>query len=536
MLHTLQYSLVCHGCSPLPFGLISVASDVFSESGDAGLPVSGAPHSFPVDVIVYFHMQPCTIRFSCQPVSRVECLLKLPSLNLVFSSKRASDDIITDGSSNIHPSDSKLLSSSIGGLSVTGVLEDFSLFVFHPYGGKMTGRRNTESERKDSLSVTVAFVKFQVSRTRKMNITVTDPSSGVGKGIYDRLGKQTPGGVSDSSRQAVIRFSTIIDIGTALFKYDMRRLAEILAFPKAWYRRTIVRRLFLGDLGLLATVNEMMDDEEDPNESTCHGAGGSSSSKESSETSRRESSNSNTFINGNSCGRAGQQQTSGLGSPQHPNGHPRSRDKLWLNLETDAVGSKKAGRGHVTDAINNKKTQGQGGGGNSDSWETLVLFAANFTKLNVHMNMGNVMGNVVWTTKGFQSNGRLSIGSSGHKDMYIGLGFGGSNLEARNGIVGGIIELSNINMYFKIKEDPGMEPSNTVGIKLFACQSRLDYMGTSVLMLRVSGCSVTLRDEWAVTSVQNTDDATRRYQNYHHHLKGFCSLLELICSEYYCMF
>jgi len=28
------------------------------------------------------------------------------------------------------------------------------------------------------------------------------------------------------------------------------------------------------------------------------------------------------------------------------------------------------------------------------AWETLVLFAVNFTRLNVHMNMGNVMGNV----------------------------------------------------------------------------------------------------------------------------------------------
>ena len=41
--------------------------------------------------------------------------------------------------------------------------------------------------------------------------------------------------------------SALIDIGSASFKYDMRRLTEILAFPKAWYRRKIVRRLFLGD-------------------------------------------------------------------------------------------------------------------------------------------------------------------------------------------------------------------------------------------------------------------------------------------------
>lgn len=37
------------------------------------------------------------------------------------------------------------------------------------------------------------------------------------------------------------------DIGFADFKFDMRRLQEILAFPKAWYRTGLARRLFLGD-------------------------------------------------------------------------------------------------------------------------------------------------------------------------------------------------------------------------------------------------------------------------------------------------
>ena len=37
------------------------------------------------------------------------------------------------------------------------------------------------------------------------------------------------------------------DIGSASFKYDMRRLSEILALPKAWYRRSLARRLFLGE-------------------------------------------------------------------------------------------------------------------------------------------------------------------------------------------------------------------------------------------------------------------------------------------------
>lgn len=37
------------------------------------------------------------------------------------------------------------------------------------------------------------------------------------------------------------------DVGSATFRYDMRRLTEVLAFPKAWYRKSIVQRLFFGE-------------------------------------------------------------------------------------------------------------------------------------------------------------------------------------------------------------------------------------------------------------------------------------------------
>lgn len=35
-------------------------------------------------------------------------------------------------------------------------------------------------------------------------------------------------------------------MGSASFQYDMRRLTEMLAFPKAWYRKSLAKRLFLG--------------------------------------------------------------------------------------------------------------------------------------------------------------------------------------------------------------------------------------------------------------------------------------------------
>lgn len=57
-------------------------------------------------------------------------------------------------------------------------------------------------------------------------------------------------------KQPVFYFLAIIDIGSASFKYDMRRLTEILAFPKAWYRRSIVRRMFLGDLSMSTPFSE----------------------------------------------------------------------------------------------------------------------------------------------------------------------------------------------------------------------------------------------------------------------------------------
>lgn len=66
-----------------------------SASSDAGSGTLDTPGqyvyyaSFPVDVMVFFHFQPTIIRLGCLPVSRVECLLHLPSIDLVMSSKRS---------------------------------------------------------------------------------------------------------------------------------------------------------------------------------------------------------------------------------------------------------------------------------------------------------------------------------------------------------------------------------------------------------------------------------------------------------------
>ncbi|XP_015586515.1 uncharacterized protein KIAA1109 isoform X3 [Cephus cinctus] len=429
--------------------------------------------SFPVDVIVYFHMQPSTFRFSCLPVSRVECMLQLPSLDIVFSSKRAEEELteFREYKSTSAPSMAKEVGSAIGGLSVTGCLADFSVYIFHPYGGgKKSGLKEaqwsplSDSERKDSLSINVEFVKFHLSRSRKINFQ----SEQIKKG-------------TDTSR-AVIRFSTIIDIGSASFKYDMRRLTEILAFPKAWYRRSIVRRMFLGDLSSGTAYSE--------------GDGSPPLNQE-------------EAVMGSSLLKHYERHAGDALSRSAPERSPTlNRDRLKLSLENDIPKQSRL-KGW---SFNTEKQTPSEIKMRESAWETLVLFAVNFTRLNVHMNMGNVMGNVSWMTKDFRSDGRLSIGSTGYKNLYIGVGLGGSSLDAKGGIVGGIIELSKIDTYIHIREEPGTEPDHTVGLKLFALELRLDYMGTSVLMSRVSSLDVTLRDEWKINR-NNSGDAfmpTRR--------------------------
>lgn len=461
--------------------------------------------SFPVDVIVYFHMQPSTFRFSCLPVSRVECMLQLPSLDIVFSSKRADEPMPEQEQLEGPP-------AAIGGLSVTGCLADFSVYIFHPYGGgkKASGSSSSgasglakdsqvpqwsplaDTERKDSLSINVEFVKFHLSRSRKLNFQQDDAGSGGGG--------RSP---ADQSR-AVIRFSTIIDIGSASFKYDMRRLTEILAFPKAWYRHSIVRRLFLGDLSYEQQrhdqQNRTSENDRRPNEH------------------HDVDSQAQTSVTESPLSRSAPEERSA-----HGRANNRNRDRLRLSLETGlsgrsrhrharlSLGSSSSSESDSDTGDLNSSSRGRAS--SSSTWETLVLFAVNFTRLNVHMNMGNVMGNVTWQSKDFRSEGRLGIGSTGRKNLYIGLGLGGSALDAKGGIVGGTFELADIETYVRVREEPGErpEPDHTVGARLHALELRLDYMGISVLMCRVSALDVTLRDEWRLQTLPALrHDATRR--------------------------
>ena len=487
-----------------------------SETGPDGEDMASVPAqyavygSFPVDVVVYLHVQPSVLRFSCLPVSRVECLLQLPSVELTFSSKRDEDELQEPAPANekskslpakvIFPfknlhrrggSDfrggNQNLESSVAGLSITGCLADFSLYIFHPYGGQKKTNITTPSSlnqeqnpvgkpftgRKDSLSLQVEFVKIDISRSRKLIFSMETSSP-----RYSAAEKQV--------QSAVIRFSAACDVGSASFKYDMRRLSEILAFPKAWYRKAIWKRMFLGDESIRS--NLFTDSEED--------VGFSSDSSDHVEFQVR------------------QRSESGESSRSDEAKTPPARERLWLNLN-DTGSRKRDGEWRQFTPL----TYGSNGTSSlphsaakqvnaNVPWETLVVFTLNLSKLNIQMNMGNVMGNTTWLSRGFKSEGRVNIDSSGHKGYMVKLKLDASSLDAKGGIVGGIIELSNIETELNVKEDRGREPNHRLQLKLHTLQKRLDYMGTSVLMLRISDLDLTLNDEWVIDHQHHAKNLT----------------------------
>ncbi|XP_046874417.1 transmembrane protein KIAA1109 homolog isoform X3 [Hypomesus transpacificus] len=505
---------------------------------------TSAYSSFPVDVVVYVRVQPSQIRFSCLPMSRVECMLKLPSLDLVFSSNRGE----LETSSSSHPSDgphppsstppgpphilkpppnkgaSPLLGSPLGrsrhsssqsdltgpptnssGLSFTACMSDFSLYVFHPYGagkqksavtglppgpgplGTVDEEPSSVTGRKDSLSINLEFVKVSLSRMRRTGGPTFIESFIPGKG-----------GKMDTT---LINISAVCDIGSASFKYDMRRLSEILAFPRAWYRRSIARRLFLGD----QTINLAASGPATP---------------ESME-------NMTQHLSPESCRKAYWRtwdgSTGGQHIPQSPNvfsdhitgssgglAHLKSPAPARTRSVSDSSAPRRDSVTKTSTPSFNKngKTAGQQG----TPWETLVVFAINLKQLNVQMNMSNVMGNNNWTTSGLKSQGRLSVGSNRDREISMSVGLGRSKLDSKGGVVGGNIDVNTLEMVSHISEHPNQQPSHKIQITMGSTEARVDYMGSSILMGVFSNADLKLQDEWKVNlSTVETSLSEKRY-------------------------
>lgn len=206
--------------------MITMSDDIGNQSVDdesivgtgSMLSSSGSGlYSFPVDVVVLIRVQPSDIRFNCSPISKVECLLRIPSLDFAITStpsvtsstayrkrinsKQRSSTI----TSHVSSSSNNEVSETTSGMGFTVCLSRFFFCVFHPYGKQYGSsadtrsssglfseqRRNSRSRnqpisgRKDSLSLNVEFIKFNLSR--KIVKSVEDQKTSVsisGRSIF----------------------------------------------------------------------------------------------------------------------------------------------------------------------------------------------------------------------------------------------------------------------------------------------------------------------------------------------------------------
>ncbi|XP_039947407.1 bridge-like lipid transfer protein family member 1 isoform X3 [Hirundo rustica] len=508
---------------------------------------TSAYSSFPVDVVVYVRVQPSQIKFSCLPVSRVECMLKLPSLDLVFSSNRGeletlgttypSESVSIGGSTSqsgsknsatksgapgsspglgsplgrtrhsSSQSDLTTSSSSSSGLSFTACMSDFSLYVFHPYGagkqksavtvltpgsgalGNVDEEPTSVTGRKDSLSINLEFVKVSLSRIRRSG----------GSSFFE---SQSASKAATKIDTTLINISAVCDIGSASFKYDMRRLSEILAFPRAWYRRSIARRLFLGDqtINLPASGPGTPDSIEGVNQHLSP----ESSRKAYCRTWEQPCQSASFTHMAQSPNVFSEHSASSSMSPGTASHSLKSPAVTRSRSVSDSSVPQRDTLSKTSTPFNKSNKAGSQQG---TPWETLVVFAMNLKQLNVQMNMSNVMGNTTWTTSGLKSQGRLSVGSSRDREISMSVGLGRSQLDSRGGVVGGTIDVNTLEMVAHISEHPNQQPNHKIEITMGSTEARVDYMGSSILMGIFSNADLKLQDEWKINLYNNLDSS-----------------------------
>uniref|UniRef100_A0A914HX46 Bridge-like lipid transfer protein family member 1 C-terminal domain-containing protein n=1 Tax=Globodera rostochiensis TaxID=31243 RepID=A0A914HX46_GLORO len=86
-----------------------------------------------------------------------------------------------------------------------------------------------QASAHDALSLTLDRLRVTASRTRNSSLNSDDPTA-------------------SNDVRLVFKF----EAGKAAIVHDMRRLDELISFPKAWYRKKLIKRLFLGQKSLKA--------------------------------------------------------------------------------------------------------------------------------------------------------------------------------------------------------------------------------------------------------------------------------------------
>lgn len=139
--------------------------------------VSGAtearPLSFPVDVCLTLQIHPSKVILTCNPHSRVRCLLEIPTVSFVISFSLFSKQqyVITgvDPDSSMHSSVLSQCSEDIitlNNLNVTGCLKTFALLLYTPQVHSSSVKlKSSKTEDKEAFNLLLGRAFIHFSRT-----------------------------------------------------------------------------------------------------------------------------------------------------------------------------------------------------------------------------------------------------------------------------------------------------------------------------------------------------------------------------------
>ncbi len=122
-----------------------------------------SPLSFPVDVILTFHILPSTVYLTCLPHSQVECTIQSPNVDFAISfslfSPQQSDGCVDGSSPTGSTTGSNTKVVPFNNLFVTGCLSTFALQLNAVKPGSTSA-----SENREALSLTLGQALFHLSR------------------------------------------------------------------------------------------------------------------------------------------------------------------------------------------------------------------------------------------------------------------------------------------------------------------------------------------------------------------------------------
>ena len=168
-----------------------------AEPGAQQQPADSWPISFPVHVTLAFQIQPSTVYLTCQPHSRVECIIQSPDVNFVVSFSLFCPQHLEGSSAAIggSPPDSLSLHSAslhqskdsivaFNNLYITGCLTTFVLQLYSPQVSTLKQPGETVVEKKEALSLTLGQAFIHLSRKSVLALL---PGAGRGGEVRGRV-------------------------------------------------------------------------------------------------------------------------------------------------------------------------------------------------------------------------------------------------------------------------------------------------------------------------------------------------------------